>query len=58
MSEQKVWRTIQPAHHSDRITVAQAKAAFLKVEAERAEKRRQSRAKKREAATADGAEPS
>ena len=30
----EVLRTVQPAHKSDRITVAQAKRAWLKVEAE------------------------
>lgn len=30
----KVLRTVQPAYKSDRITVAQAKRAWLKVEAE------------------------
>lgn len=31
---EKIQRTIQPAHKSDRITVEQAKQAWLKVEAE------------------------
>ena len=44
----KVVRTIQPAHHSDRITVEQAREAFLKVEAEARE--RASRRKRKAAA--------
>jgi hypothetical protein len=32
MMTKKALRTVQPAHKSDRVTVAQAKAAWLKVE--------------------------
>src|SRR4051794_19589720 len=45
----KVLRTVQPAHHSDRITVEQAKEAWLAVEREAREGR--SRRAKRSAAS-------
>ena len=42
----RVLRTVQPAHKSDRITVEQAKQAWLKVEEEARNKRKSSSARR------------
>lgn len=49
----KIVRTLMPAHHSDRITVEQAREAFLKVEAEARERANR---RKRKAAAAQPTE--